>query len=169
MNRAYDFMFWIDEHNIDFYPVSQPKVEILAKVRINDSGDDQLLHLAVRTHRFPIDDAQDRMLKDTSICLALGLMEPVGFDSDTDECTAWTIEVAPIRPEDAFKQATQVIELAKRDKDRQDRINKLADNTASTDALEDVTVVNDELWALEHKSQLEVLISPGIRETLETN
>ena len=147
MNRVYDFMFWCDDKEIEFYPVSEPKSIIRTK-KGNDTFD-----LTVTLHRLPIDEVQHRAELDLTIPLILGPMEPLSFDEDTGECTAWQIIVAPWMPDKEIENALMV-------KQKEEAIwahfNPVEANMTKMGALDDISIVLDELDFLPPRERLGV-------------
>jgi len=110
ISRAYDFMFWIDEHDVDFWPVTQPRETIHVQVQINDKGDTQLLSESITCHQVPIDDVMRRIEANLKEIVALGPLEPLDLDPETGEVTSWQLLAAPIRVNQAEINAKRLRE-----------------------------------------------------------
>jgi len=147
LSRAYDFMFWIDEHDVDFWPITQPKETVYVQVQINDSGDTQILSEIITCHRLPIDDVMRRIEANLKEVVALGPMEPLDFDSETGEATSWQLLAAPIRANQAEINAKRLRE------EQYEQQRKPADFVQPENVLDGVSMITDSEWIRTHEEQ----------------
>jgi hypothetical protein len=160
LNRAYDFMFWIDERDVDFWPVTQPKETVYVRIQKNDSEDTQILSGVITCYRFPVDDVMRRIELNPKEVVALGPMEPLDFDSKTGEATSWQLLAAPIR----VSQAEINAEWLREEQYEQQR--KPANFVQSENVLDGVSIVTESEWIRTHKEQFRQIQQESMMTTV---